>query len=165
MLNYDHLLEYTDWQRESWQAWFKRQGAGALDVSVGPHGDGRFNTVGEVVRHIFSAEKRYVERMSDLPFTDTTLVPVHDIDALFAFGRDSRAALRSFVVTLPADQLDVARELTIVDTTRRLTPRKILAHVVLHEIRHWAQIATLLRLQGMNVDFHDFLRSPVMSSI
>ncbi len=166
MLDYDHLLQYTEWQRESWYAWFTRQGAvGALAISVGPHGDGRFNTVGEVVRHIFSAEKRYVERMNDQPLTDTTVLPANDVDALFAFGRDSRAALRHFVSTLPPDQLDVARELTIVDSTRRLTPRKILAHVVLHEIRHWAQIATLLRLQGMNVEFHDFLRSPVMSEL
>jgi uncharacterized damage-inducible protein DinB len=82
---------------------------------------------------------------------------------LFAFGRQSRAALRHFISTLPAEQLDVSRELTITDTTRRLTPRKILVHVVLHEIRHWAQIATLLRVRGMKVEFHDFLRSPVLS--
>jgi uncharacterized damage-inducible protein DinB len=165
MLNYDHLLEYTDWQRESWQAWFTREGAAALAVPIGPHGDGRMNTVGEIVRHIFSAETRYVERMNDQPLTDTAgLPPADDIDALFAFGRGSREALRSFISTLPADQLDVARDLTIVTLTRRLTPRKILVHVVLHEIRHWAQIATLLRLQGMKVDFHDFLLCPVMSA-
>lgn len=164
MLDYDHLLEYTDWQRESWHAWFTRQGSGALAVSIGPHGDGRFETIGHVVRHIFSAEKLYVERMNDRPLTDTSVVPTDDIDALFAFGRDSRAALRTFISMLPADQLDVSRELTIVKITRRLTPRKILVHVVLHEIRHWAQIATLLRLQGMKVDFHDFLICPVMSA-
>ena len=164
MLDYDHLLEYTDWQRERWHAWFTRHGTSALAVSVGPHGDGRFNTVGELVRHIFSAETRYVERMSDLPLTDTALLAADDIDALFTFGRESRAALRRFISALPPDQLDVSRELTIVDSTRRLTPRKILVHVVLHEIRHWAQIATLLRLQGMKVDFHDFLGSPVMSA-
>jgi uncharacterized damage-inducible protein DinB len=164
MLDYNHLLEYTDWQRESWHAWFTRQGAGALAVSVGPHGDGRLNTVGEVVRHIFSAETRYVERMSDLPLTEASALPAaDDIEALFALGRKSRAGLRSFISKLPADQLDVSRELTIVNHTRRLTPRKILVHVVLHEIRHWAQIATILRLQGMKVDFHDFLLSPVMS--
>jgi uncharacterized damage-inducible protein DinB len=165
MLNFDHLLDYTDWQRESWHAWFTREGARALAVSTGPHGDGRLNTVGEIVRHIFSAEKRYVERMNDQPFTEAAALPAaDDIDALFALGRDSRAALRSFISTLPVDRLDVSRELTIVNHTRRLTPRKILAHVVLHEIRHWAQIATLLRLEGMQVDFHDFLLSLVMSA-
>jgi uncharacterized damage-inducible protein DinB len=164
MLDYDHLLEYTDWQRESWHAWFTRQGAGALAVSIGPNGDGRFDTVGQLVRHIFSAEKLYVERMNDRPLSDTSVVPTDDIEALFAFGRESRAALRSFIAALPADQLDAARDLTIVNLTRRLTPRKILVHVVLHEIRHWAQIATLLRLQGMKVDYQDFLICPVLSA-
>jgi uncharacterized damage-inducible protein DinB len=165
MLDYDHLLEYTDWQRESWQGWFTRHGAGALRVPTGPHGDGRLNTVGEVVRHIFSAETRYVQRMDGRPLIDAAALPAaDDIDALFAFGRGSRAALRSFIATLAADQVDVSRELTIVDRARRLTPRKILIHVVLHEIRHWAQIATILRLDGMNVDQHDFLLCPVMTA-
>jgi len=163
MLNYDHLLEYTDWQRDSWEKWFTRQGGSALAVSTGPHGDGRLDTVGQVVRHIFSAETRYVERMKDQPLSDTSVVPADDIAALFAFGRASRSALRSFIATLPSDQVDVPRDLTIVDRTLRLTPRKILVHVVVHEIRHWAQVATLLRLQGMNVEFHDFLFSPTMA--
>ena len=164
MLNYDHLLDYTEWQRESWHAWFTRQGARALAMSIGPHGDGRLNTVGEVVRHIFSAETRYVQRLNDQPLIDPSALPAaDDIEALFAFGRESRASLRHFIATLGADRLDISRELTIVNVSRRLTPRKILVHVVLHEIRHWAQIATLLRLQGMNVALHDFLLCPVMS--
>ena len=34
-------------------------------------------------------------------------------------------------------------------------------HTVLHEIRHWAQIATFFRLNGLTGEFHDFLFSPV----
>jgi len=32
----------------------------------------------------------------------------------------------------------------------------------MHEIRRWAQITTLLRLNGLVGEFHDFLASPVM---
>jgi uncharacterized damage-inducible protein DinB len=164
ILDYDHLLEYTDWQRESWQAWFIRQRPGTLAVSTGPDGDGRLNTVGEVVRHIFSAETRYVQRLTDQPLIDASALPAtDDIDALFAFGRESRSSLRTYIATLPPDQLDVSRELTIVDVVRRVTPRKILVHVVLHEVRHWAQIATILRFEGMRVNPHDFLLFPARS--
>jgi hypothetical protein len=31
-----------------------------------------------------------------------------------------------------------------------------------HEIRHWAQIATLFRLSGLKVEMRDFLFSPVL---
>lgn len=43
------------------------------------------------------------------------------------------------------------------------TPKKIVTHILLHEIRHWAQIPTVLRLRGLKDDFHDFLFSPVMA--
>jgi uncharacterized damage-inducible protein DinB len=38
----------------------------------------------------------------------------------------------------------------------------IIVHVLVHEIRHWAQIATLLRLNGVTGEFHDFLFSSAM---
>lgn len=44
----------------------------------------------------------------------------------------------------------------------RVTPRKLLVHVLMHEIRHWAQVGTLFRLNGMPMEFHDFLFSPVL---
>jgi uncharacterized damage-inducible protein DinB len=44
----------------------------------------------------------------------------------------------------------------------RATPRKLVVHVLMHEIRHWAQIGTLFRLNGLTGEFHDFLFSPVL---
>jgi uncharacterized damage-inducible protein DinB len=41
-------------------------------------------------------------------------------------------------------------------------PRKIVVHILLHEIRHGAQIATLFRLNSLVDDLHDFLFSPVL---
>jgi len=40
--------------------------------------------------------------------------------------------------------------------------RKFIAHILLHEVRHWAQVATILRLNGITGNFPDFLFSPVM---
>jgi hypothetical protein len=34
----------------------------------------------------------------------------------------------------------------------------------MHEIRHWAQFGTLLRLNGLKGEFHDFLFSPVLGA-
>jgi hypothetical protein len=87
------LLDYTDWERGKWLEWLRPRGGTALKISAGPHGDGRFQTVGEVVRHMFSAEKRYVERLSDLPVTDPARIPAEDVETLFQFGRQSRQEL------------------------------------------------------------------------
>lgn len=34
----------------------------------------------------------------------------------------------------------------------------------MHEIRHWAQIGTLFRLNGLTGEVHDFLFSPVLGA-
>lgn len=155
------LVDYTEWQRAKWHEWLRQHGSDVLKTSVGPHGDSRFQCVGDVIRHIFSAEKRYIDRLSGRPLTDPAVVPTDDIEALFSFGRESRRLLQDFLETLPAQQWDVPEDYTIGNFLVRATPRKILVHILLHEIRHWAQIATLFRLNSLAVEFHDFLFSPV----
>lgn len=164
MLNFslNDLLSYTDWEREKWHAWLLERGDQVLRIKIGEHGDGRFQTLGDLVRHIFSAEKRYVERLSDLPLTDTSTVLAEKIDEVFRFGTESRRHLREFIAAFPHDQWDVPLEFKIVNSSISATPRKFIMHVVLHEVRHWAQVATFLRLNGLPGDFHDFLFSPVM---
>lgn len=156
------LLDYTDWERRKWFERLRERGGAVLSVNAGPHGDGRFQSVGELMRHIFSAEKRYIERLSDRPITDTAAVAADDLDAIFELSQRSRRELRKFIETFPAGEWDAPREFQLMNSFLTASPRKIVAHVLFHEIRHWAQIATLLRLSGEKVDFHDFLFSPVM---
>jgi uncharacterized damage-inducible protein DinB len=164
-LDLTDLIAYTDWERKKWHDWLRQHGADVLKTSTGPHGDGRFATLGELVRHIFSAEKRYIERLSEQPLTDTASIPSDDIEALFAFGQQSRQELRRFLETFPAQEWDVPREFKLMNSLLRVTPRKIVVHVLMHESRHWAQVATLFRLQGLTGEFHDFLFSPVMDDV
>ena len=156
------LLAYTDWEREKWLDFMRRHDAGILEISAGPHGDGRFEKIGELIRHIFSAEQRYVERLSGLPLTDTAGIPWNDAETLFQFGQRTRRDLRNFLETFPAADWDIPRKFTILGNSLSATPRKIVSHILVHEIRHWAQIGTLLRLHGLTDGFHDFLFSPVL---
>ena len=158
----NELIEYTDWERRKWYEWFRKQGDVVLASTVGPHGDGRFQTVGDLVRHIFSAEKRYVDRLSNRPLTDTASIPNSGVEALFQFGQHSRTALEEFVKTYPVQDWDVPQEFDFMKSFLRATPRKLIVHVLIHEIRHWAQIATLLRMNGLTDQLHDFLFSPVL---
>lgn len=161
-LGLNDLLDYTEWERQEWHGYLREKGAQVLDLSAGPHGDGRFQKVGELVRHIFGGEKRYVERLSGQPLTDPASIPCDDIDALFQFGRQSRQELRELAARLSEPQWDVPNDYRILQYAVRATPKKIVFHVLLHEVRHWAQIATLLRLNGFVTGFHDFLVSPVL---
>jgi uncharacterized damage-inducible protein DinB len=161
-LSLDDLMDYTAWERQKWHEWLRQHGDEALKISAGPHGDGRFTTVGDLIRHIFSAEKRYIDRLSGRALTDTASIPDDNSEALFQFGQQSRKELKEFLDTVPAQDLDVPQELNLGSHVLTATPRKIVVHIVLHEIRHWAQITTLWRLHGLAGEFHDFLFSPVM---
>jgi uncharacterized damage-inducible protein DinB len=161
-ISLNHLIEYTDWQRGRWHEDLRRHGEQVLRLTAGPNGDGRFETVGDLVRHIFSAEQRYVERLKDRPLTDMNAVPNDNLETLFEFGHQSRKEFRELLETFPANQWEVQRELKILTHVIKATPRKVVTHVLMHEIRHWAQIGTLLRLNGFVTTFHDFLASPVM---
>jgi len=86
-LSLDDLMEYTDWERGKWHEWLRRHGDQVLAISAGPHGDGRFQSVGDLVKHIFSAEKRYVERLLNRPLTDPASIPSGTIEALFQFSQ------------------------------------------------------------------------------
>ena len=156
------LMDYTVWEREQWHLWLTQHGDEVLKIPAGPHGDGRFTGVGDVVRHIFSAEKRYVERLTSREMTDTSTIPSDKVDALFAFGRQSRNDLEKYVAELPPQEWDAVQEFSFMNKILRATPRKLIVHVLMHEIRHWAQISTVLRLNGFPCDFQDFLFSPVM---
>lgn len=161
-LSLNELIEYTDWERGKWEEWLRQRGDSALTTSVGEHGDGRFQNIGDVVRHIFSAEKGYIDRLSNRPLTGAGSVPNNSVEALFAFGRQSRGNLKEYVSALPAQAWDVFQEFNFFNNLLRATPRKLVVHVLLHEIRHWAQVQTLFRLNNMPMEFQDFLFGPVL---
>jgi len=158
------LLDYTEWDRTQWHTWFRDQGPAVLSIGLGANNDGRIKDVGERVRHIFSAEKRYVERCLGVPLTDTSTIPSNDSEALFRFGAETRKALRQLLETFPEDRWDVPQEISFGTFKRQVTPRKMIVQSVTHELRHWAQIATLVRLEGRKSGAHDFLAAPLMDA-
>lgn len=157
----EYLLDYTEWDRAQWEAWFRSEGRDTLLLDLGANADGRIANIGELVRHIFSAEQRYVDRIQERAITDTSTVPADNIDRLFEFGRQTRQHLRGLVDSFPTEQWDQPREVKIGPYARVITPRTMLVQSVTHEIRHWAQLATLLRLVGRPTGTHDFLLSGV----
>jgi uncharacterized damage-inducible protein DinB len=158
----NELMEYTEWQRSKWYETLRQRGDSVLAISAGEHGDGRFQSMGDLVKHIFSAEKRYVERLSNRPLTDPASIPNDSIAGLFEFGGRSRKDLKEFVEAYPAGDWDMPQDFHVANNFLRATPRKIIVHVLMHEIRHWAQIGTMLRLNGVSGGFHDFLFSPAL---
>lgn len=161
-LSVDDLIEYTDWERGKWRECLRARGDEVLKIGVGSNADGRFQSVGDTIRHIFSAEARYIDRLSARELTDTSRVASDSVEPLFEFGARSRGRLKDFLATFPVQRWDEDVEMNLMNNMVRATPRKIVVHVLMHEIRHWPQIATLLRLNGIVAEFRDFLFSPAL---
>lgn len=156
-LGIEDLLRYLDRDRAQWHEWFRGQGPAALAVDLGANNTGRIRTVGELVRHIFSAERRYVQRCLQVPLTDTSVIPADDVEALFAVGAASRRALRELLASFPESEWDAPREMSFDGHTRTVTSRRMILQAVTHELRHWAQVATFLRQAGYAPGVHDLI--------
>ncbi len=146
-LTFDELLRYTSGEREKWRGWFGGH-AEALEVPV--QSGGRFPTVGKLIDHIFLVERRHLQRLLDEPLTNHTGLTGNNASPLFDYGASVRRELEQYVQDLDDDVADQTRSFVLLDQQQyQLTPRKLLFHILLHELRHWAQIALALRVAGI----------------
>jgi uncharacterized damage-inducible protein DinB len=142
----DELLGWTAEERAKWRPWLAANPA-ALDLPLQP--GGRFPTVGSLIDHIFAVEVRHTMRLQgggQLPAS--TGVPAGDIDALFEYAARGRAEVERMIPTIGEVDLNAPRDVVVASGTYRMTPRKLLFHMALHEVRHWAQIAAAVRMAG-----------------
>jgi uncharacterized damage-inducible protein DinB len=144
-IGFDELLRYTNEERDKWRAWLTAH-AGSMDVPVQPQS--RFPTVGKLIDHIFLVEQRHIQRLTSAPLAESTGLTATNVAPLFDYGASIRRELEAFVKTLDEDDACQPRTFVVRETSYSMTPRKLLFHMLLHEIRHWAQIALAVRLAG-----------------
>src|SRR5579872_6792199 len=144
-LSVEELLQYTDEERARWEQWFRDNTEELLKV---PIQSDRETTIGALILHIFGSELRFVQRLNGESLTDYRDLPCHHLDQSFGLGIESRKALRRFVRRAAPEDWERTLQFDIGGQPYKASVRKIVFHVLLHEIRHWAQIAKLLRERG-----------------
>jgi uncharacterized damage-inducible protein DinB len=159
-LSYEFLLEYTSVEQHRWHDWFTANpGAWDIQFATPP-----MRTVGGVVNHIFGVEMRYAQRLRDESVVDWPELAAHvSVEDVFALGDNARALLVDFLANAPEQELD--RVLTFKTLTAGVvtaSKHKIASNIFLHGIRHWGQIATVVRQNGFSAQWpHDALLSAV----
>jgi uncharacterized damage-inducible protein DinB len=144
-VSFDELIRYTSAEREKWRSWFA-QHAAAIDAPVQP--GGRLPTVGKLIDHIFLVEQRHLQRLMGIPVSESTGLTGSNAAPLFDYGASVRRELEQFAGELDPDVADETRTFAMRDRQLTMTPRKLLFHILLHETRHWAQVALAVRLAG-----------------
>jgi uncharacterized damage-inducible protein DinB len=138
-ITFGELVRYTQEERDKWRTWFVAHPE-ALEVEVQP--GGRFATIGALIDHVFLVERRHLQRLRNSPVDTTTGLSGRHAPPLFDYGASVRRELDE-------DVADEPRTFTLPSGDFVLTPRKLLFHCLLHETRHWAQIALSLRRAGL----------------
>jgi uncharacterized damage-inducible protein DinB len=158
-LSYKTLLEFTSTEHHRWHEWFaEHEEAWAVAFA-----SGRMATVGAVVLHTFGVELRYAQRLLDQRVSGWEEFTQATIDEVFELGEHARGLLVQFLTTADEQELDkVLTFQTMTAGTVTANKHKIASNVFLHDIRHWAQISTVLRQNGFDDQWpHDMLLSAV----
>jgi uncharacterized damage-inducible protein DinB len=155
------LLAWRDAETGRWHEWFSTHPQETLFI---PAGEGRMATLHGLLVHIFAVELRYAQRLVEQPVSDWSEIDPHTLDETFAIGDVARALIGGYLETADDDSLDEERTfLTMTAGTITATKRKMLFNLVPHGMRHWAQVAMLLRQAGHRDQWsHDLLGSAVM---
>ncbi len=110
------------------------------------------NTAAGLLQHIVAVELRYAEQLSGMPPTEYAKIPFHSAKAIYATHHRAMALLRAQL----ASGVDWEEHIDFI--TRSMGPARasrktIFFHATLHAIRHYAQLATLVRQLGVKPDW------------
>ena len=140
------LLSYSDHERAKWRAWIE---ADPSRLRLPVQDGGRFPTIESLLDHMFLVERRHLARMEGATPPDSTGVAAGDVKGLFDYGELVRADFTRFVSALDDDAAAQRFTFSIPAGSQTMSRRKLATHVVLHEVRHLAQIALAARAAGV----------------
>ena len=141
------LLAYSDAERRKWRAWLEANPA-RLRLPFQP--GGRFPDLASLFDHVFLIERRHLSRLEGATPPTSTGVAAGDVTGLFDYADLVRADFRSYLDALDDAMASQPIVLTGLQSSGDITMsrRRLTTHIVLHEIRHLAQIAYAARLAG-----------------
>jgi uncharacterized damage-inducible protein DinB len=143
------LLEWNDSTAQRWKTLLTAHPE-ALDFPCDVYG---VTNVRGLLRHIFAVETRYAQRLGGEPVTPYEEIPDGSIELLFGLHDTAIAKYRKLLAGDSVDWDEKLEFTTISIGTRSATRKVILFHSFLHGIRHYAQLATLVRQHGVKPDW------------
>jgi uncharacterized damage-inducible protein DinB len=110
-------------------------------------------SIAELLQHIVAAQLRYAERLANLPISDYATIPFDSVESIYATHDRSIAILQKVLASQDYDWDEPIDFATRTMGTLHSNRRTILFHALLHGIRHYAQLASLVRQCGIKADW------------
>jgi len=157
-VDFNRLMDYVQHERRKWRVWLDADPS-RLTLPFQP--GGRFPTINSLIDHVFWVERRHLSRLQGVPLPEKTDVADGDIAGLFAYADRAHADLRGYVAGLTDTQAADVMNFTIPTGPVSITRGKLALHILLHEVRHMAQLAYAARLAGIEPPgHHDYFAFP-----
>lgn len=142
----ENLLGYSDAERVKWKAWIAEDPTRLrIPFQVG----GRFPLLWNILEHVFLVERRHLARLEGSEPPDRTGVGDGDWEELFEYADLVRADFRRWVADLDEEACAKQLTITVASGTSVMSCRKLALHMLLHEVRHFAQMAYAARVAGV----------------
>jgi len=119
-------------------------------------------TVAQLMQHIVAVELRFAQRLASEPESDYNTIPYDSAEALFATHERALNLLHPLLADAAFNWSTEIEFQTLTAGRLRASRRTILVHLLMHSIRHYAQLATLVRTHGFTPDWAmDYLMTDV----
>jgi uncharacterized damage-inducible protein DinB len=148
VLTAGEMLAWLDTTSTKWKALIEAHPE-ILDMPCDVMG---VSTAGGLLQHIVAVELRYAEQLCGMPPTEYAKIPFDSAEAIYATHHRAMALWRGQL----ANAVDWDEHIDFVTRSMgpaRATRKTIFFHATLHAIRHYAQMATLVRQQGVKPDW------------
>ena len=148
-LTAEELLSWADRTATEWRALLTAHPealAFPCDVNEG-------QSVADLVQHIVEAELGYATRLCSTTAFTRDQSPIRTADTLYAIHDRAMAMLRDLLSQKRVDWEDLLEFSPRGAATFRATRRTVFVHLLMHSIRHHAQLATAVRHGGVTADW------------
>lgn len=153
-LTAEELLDWNDTTAQKWRTLLEQHPESlALPCDIRSS-----ETVADLLQHIAAAELRYAQQLTGEPPRDYADIPKSTIAEIFATHDLAMAKYRALLADNTYNWDEEINIITRSEGTLIAPRRAIMFHALLHAIRHYAQLATLLRHAGIAPGWHmDYL--------
>jgi uncharacterized damage-inducible protein DinB len=110
-------------------------------------------TIGELMQHIVAAQLRYAERLTGSQATAYDAIQYGTAAELFATHLQAMELFRALLADPDYDWTEEVEFVTRRAGTLLATRKTFFIHALMHGIRHYAQLATLVRQHGVAPDW------------
>ncbi len=140
----DNLLQWNEITAVKWRGFVNTNPA----ILTIPSDIREAKTVGQVLQHVSAVELRFAQRLAAQPESDYADVAYGTGDEIYATHTRALDLIRTLLAD-PAYDWSVEFDFNTITAGRiRASRQAVFIHALMHSIRHYAQLATLVRQHG-----------------